>query len=235
MKKLDVKLNNLIDKIVILSPGYNNHITYSKYIELLEQTLDVYNYIQKKRSNDLITDYDYYIIGTIIKDLLKHKLTNASRIDIKNKLESLYHQLEEALVNIPKIESQEVKITDINSLIKSLKIYKLSGTKLSQVTYHSSYQLYSDLRKIIFNRNSNLTTRVYAGRIANKLSSITCIDIKQEDYELFCSMRLIKENPDFGYGFPIPANRQQQIDILTRFDRNERVNNLLELKKVVKD
>ena len=185
MKKLDVKLNNLIDKIVNLSPGYNNHITYSKYIELLEQTLDVYNYIQKKRSNDLITDYDYYIIGTIIKDLL-------------------YHQLEEALVNIPKIESQEVKITDINSLIKSLKIYKLSGTKLSQVTYHSSYQLYSDLRKIIFNRNSNLTTRVYAGRIANKLSSITCIDIKQEDYELFCSMRLIKDN-------------------------------LLELKKVVKD
>ena len=95
--------------------------------------------------------------------------------------------------------------------------------------------LLKDLRKIIFNRNSNLTTRVYAGRIANKLSSITCIDIKQEDYELFCSMRLIKENPDFGYGFPIPANRQQQIDILTRFDRNERVNNLLELKKVVKD
>ena len=78
-----------------------------------------------------------------------------------------------------------------------------------------------------------MTTRVYAGRIANKLSSITCIDIKQEDYELFCSMRLIKEN--FGYGFPIPANRQQQIDVLIRFDRNERVNNLLELKKVVKD
>ena len=48
-------------------------------------------------------------------------------------------------------------------------------------------------------------------------------------------MRLIKENPDFGYGFPIPTNRQQQIDILTRFDRNERVNNLLELKNVVKD
>lgn len=235
MKKVDDKLNSLIDRIIYLAPGYNNSITYKNYIELLEQTLNVYNYIQKKRSSDLITDYDYYIIGTIIKDLLKNKLTSASRIDIKNKLESLYHQLEEILANIPKIEPQEVKITDINSLIKSLKIYKLSGTNLSQDTYQSSYQLYSDLRKIILNRNSTLTAKVYTGRVANKLSSVTSIDIKQEDYELFCIMRLVKENPDFGYGFPIPVNRQQQIDILTRFDHRERINYLLELKKVAKD
>lgn len=231
MKKVDNKLNNLIDRIIYLAPGYNNSITYKDYIELLEQTLAVYNYIQKKRSNDLITDYDYYIIGKIIKKILNNKLTSASRIDIKNKLERLYQQLEEALKSIPKIEPEKVEVTDINSLIKSLKIYKLNGTYLSQDTYQSSSNLYSDLRKIILNKNSTMTAKVYTDRLVDKLSSITSIDIKQEDYELFCIMRLVKQNPDFVYGPTISANRQKQIDILARFERNEWINHWLELKK----
>ena len=187
--------------------------------------------MQKKRSNNLVTDYDYYIMQNIIKELLDNKLTSASRIDIKNKLERLYQQLEEALKSIPKIEPKKVEITDINSLTKSLKIYKLNGTYLSQDTYQSSYYLYSHLRKIIFNKNSTMTAKVYTDRIVDKLSSITSIDIKQEDYELFCIMKLVKQNPDFVYGLPISANRQKQIDILARFERNEWINHWLELKK----
>lgn len=229
MKKIDVKINDLIDKVIHLSPNYNN-ITYNNYIKLLEQTLNVYNYIQKN-SNNLVTNYDYYIMQNIIKELLNNKLTSASRIDIKNKLEKLYQQLEEALKSIPKIETKKVEVTDINSLIKSLKIYRLNGTYLSQNTYQSSYHLYSDLRKIILNRNSTMTAKVYTDRIVDKLSSVTSIDIKQEDYELFCIMRLVKQNPDFVYGVPSSTNRQKRIDILTRFGRNEWINHWLELKK----
>lgn len=231
MKKVDNKLNNLIDRIIYLAPGYNNSITYKDYIELLEQTLAVYNYIQKKRSNDLITDYDYYIMRKIIKEILNNKLTSASRIDIKNKLESLYHQLEELLTNIPKVEIPEIRVTDINSLVRSLKIYKLKGNFLSPDTYQSSYQLYSDLRKIILNRYSTMTEKVYANRIINQLSSATNIDIKQEDYELFCIMKLVKENPDFSHESILSFKER---DILVRFDYNERNNHLLELKKLKK-
>ena len=229
MREIDTKINDLIDNMI----QYKGLISYRNYVQLLsEQALDIYNCIEENKNNDEEMQEEYYVLGKLISRLLNNRRESTRR---SKKLKSLYEQLEEVLANIPKIEPQEVKITDINSLIKSLKIYKLSGTNLSQDTYQSSYQLYSDLRKIILNRNSTLTAKVYTGRVANKLSSVTSIDIKQEDYELFCIMRLVKENPDFGYGFPIPVNRQQQIDILTRFDHRERINYLLELKKVAKD
>ena len=229
MQEIDTKINDLIDNMI----QYKGSISYRNYVQLLsEQALDIYNCIEENKNNDVEMQEEYYVLGKLISRLLNNRRESTRR---SKKLKSLYEQLEEVLANIPKIEPQEVEITDINSLIKSLKIYKLSGTDLSQDTYQSSYQLYSDLRKIILNRNSTLTAKVYTGRVANKLSSVTSIDIKQEDYELFCIMRLVKENPDFGYGFPIPVNRQQQIDILTRFDRRERINYLLELKKVAKD
>lgn len=229
MREIDTKINDLIDNMI----QYKGSISYRNYVQLLsEQVLDIYNCIEENKNNDEEMQEEYYVLGKLISRLLNNRRESTRR---SKKLKTLYEQLEEILANIPKIEPQEVEITDINSLIKSLKIYKLSGTNLSQDTYQSSYQLYSDLRKIILNRNSTLTAKVYTGRVANKLSSVTSIDIKQEDYELFCIMRLVKENPDFGYGFPIPVNRQQQIDILTRFDRRERINYLLELKKVAKD
>lgn len=229
MQEIDTKINDLIDNMI----QYKGSISYRNYVQLLsEQALDIYNCIEENKNNDEEMQEEYYVLGKLISRLLNNRRESTRR---SKKLKSLYEQLEEVLANIPKIEPQEVEITDINSLIKSLKIYKLSGTDLSQDTYQSSYQLYSDLRKIILNRNSTLTAKVYTGRIVDKLSSVTSIDIKQEDYELFCIMRLVKENPDFGYGFPIPVNRQQQIDILTRFDRRERINYLLELKKVAKD
>lgn len=229
MREIDTKINDLIDNMI----QYKGSISYRNYVQLLsEQALDIYNCIEENKNNDEEMPEEYYVLGKLISRLLNNRRESTRR---SKKLKSLYEQLEEVLANIPKIESQEVEITDINSLIKSLKIYKLSGTDLSQDTYQSSYQLYSDLRKIILNRNSTLTAKVYTGRIVDKLSSVTSIDIKQEDYELFCIMRLVKENPDFGYGFPIPVNRQQQVDILTRFDRRERINYLLELKKVAKD
>lgn len=229
MREIDTKINDLIDNMI----QYKGSISYRNYVQLLsEQALDIYNCIEENKNNDEEMQEEYYVLGKLISRLLNNRRESTRR---SKKLKSLYEQLEEVLANIPKIEPQEVEITDINSLIKSLKIYKLSGTNLSQDTYQSSYQLYSDLRKIILNRNSTLTAKVYTGRIVDKLSSVTSIDIKQEDYELFCIMRLVKENPDFGYGFPIPVNRQQQIDILTRFDRRERINYLLELKKVAKD
>lgn len=229
MREIDTKINDLIDNMI----QYKGSISYRNYVQLLsEQALDIYNCIEENKNNDEEMQEEYYVLGKLISRLLNNRRESTR---CSKKLKSLYEQLEEVLANIPKIEPQEVEITDINSLIKSLKIYKLSGTNLSQDTYQSSYQLYSDLRKIILNRNSTLTAKVYTGRIVDKLSSVTSIDIKQEDYELFCIMRLVKENPDFGYGFPIPVNRQQQIDILTRFDHHERKNHLLELKKVAKD
>ncbi len=229
MREIDTKINDLIDNMI----QYKGSISYRNYVQLLsEQALDIYNCIEENKNNDEEMQEEYYVLGKLISRLLNNRRESTRR---SKKLKSLYEQLEEVLANIPKIEPQKVEITDINSLIKSLKIYKLSGTNLSQDTYQSSYQLYSDLRKIILNRNSTLTAKVYTGRIVDKLSSVTSIDIKQEDYELFCIMRLVKENPDFGYGFPIPVNRQKRIDILTRFDRRERINYLLELKKVAKD
>lgn len=229
MREIDTKINDLIDNMI----QYKGSISYRNYVQLLsEQALDIYNCIEENKNNDEEMQEEYYVLGKLISRLLNNRRESTRP---SKKLKSLYEQLEEVLANIPKIEPQEVEITDINSLIKSLKIYKLSGTNLSQDTYQSSYQLYSDLRKIILNRNSTLTAKVYTCRIVDKLSSVTSIDIKQEDYELFCIMRLIKENPDFCYGFPIPVNRQQQINILTRFDHRERINYLLELKKVAKD
>ena len=230
MKKIEEKIDKLINKILYLSPDYGNGYTYESYINLLEQALSVCNYIQSKKNEGTVTECNYYIIRKLISEFLNNRQISG-RIDIKNKLNKLYGQLEEILENLPEIEAKEVEITDLNSLIKKLKIYKLDGKYLSLDTYQSEYELYVDMRKIILSSGSSYYKRIYVHNVAKKLSSVTNINLINENPELFYMVKLVTANQNNEF----IKYMQYYYDVEYRFKRNEWKNNLLELKNLNKD
>lgn len=230
--ELDNQIEKLIDRIIYICPPYNSSLKLKDYTSLLRKAIDTIYYVTR---NVKAVESDYYVLKKVAEDLLDNKPSGA--VSENPKIKELYHKLKLSIKDIPPIESKEIieKPTDIDSLIRSLKIYKLDESYLSKDIYLSSYELYSDLRKIILKRNSSLTKKLYVGHVAQKLSNVKNIDIKQEDCDLFNIIKLTKSNPDFNYkARSLDHDTYKKFLINTRFNYNEWVNGLVELAEYPK-
>lgn len=230
--RLDNQIEKLIDRTIYICPAYNSSLKLKDYASLLRKAINTIHYVTR---NIEAVESDYYVLRKVAEDLLNNKPSGC--ISENHQIKELYYKLKLSMKDIPPVESKEIieKPTDIDSLIRSLKIYKLDGAYLSENIYLSSYELYCDLREIILKRNSSLIKKLYVGHVTRKFSNIKSIDIKQEDYELFNIIRLTKDNPSFNYKSNTFNNNTYEMSLInTRFDYNEWVNGLVELEKYPK-
>jgi len=119
----------------------------SKHIDLMEYTLETIKYLK----NNQVEEKNLVIFRGLINESLLYGAEE--RISMSNHYKKFYRltrEVKEELVN-SNILVKEEPITDLNSWIKSLKIFKISDrhNELEEKTYQNSYELYQFMRKII--------------------------------------------------------------------------------------
>ena len=130
--ELDNQIEKLIDRIIYICPPYNSSLKLKDYTSLLRKAIDTIYYVTR---NVKAVESDYYVLKKVAEDLLDNKPSGA--VSENPKIKELYHKLKLSIKDIPPIESKEIieKPTDIDSLIRSLKIYKLDDSYLSKDIY----------------------------------------------------------------------------------------------------
>lgn len=205
----------------------------SKHIGLMEYTLEITNYLK----NNQVEEKDLVIFRGLINESLLYGAEE--RISMSNHYKKLYRltmEVKEELVNSNILVAEE-PITDLNSWIKSLKIFKISDryNELEEKTYQNSYELYQAMRKIILKRGSTKYKRIYVGMIVERLEEESKripqnIQIHESDYELSQIIKLVRNSKECGYN-------HGSIGILSdtlchRLDRHSRI---LRVKTLVKE
>lgn len=205
----------------------------SRHISLMEYTLETINYIQ----NTQVQAQDLEIFRGLINESLQYGALE--RISMSNHYKKFYrltNEIKNELKTIP-VLTEEEPITELNSWIRSLKIFKISEmyNELEEKTYQTSYELYQAMRKIILKKGSTKCKKIYVGMIVEKLEKESTtlpknIQIYEIDYELSQIIKLVKNSEEFGYN-------HKSISVLSdelrnRLDRHSR---MLRVKMLVKE
>lgn len=198
------KLQNLASKIgtIYINEGYGN--TWNEYIDMLENTLNIMTSVDESiKQNELET------LRGLIKESLNIGLTINNptiRSYKRNKLYELILNIKEELKNKPYLNYTEEEIKNLNSWIKSLKIFKMGPNGLNEDIYENSYDLYQEMKKIILTKSSPAYKKIYVTRIVERLEEPdnikklpSNINIEKEDYELYQIMKIVKQNPEYDY------------------------------------
>lgn len=199
------KLNQLATKLMSLyiNEGYGN--TWNEYIDMMETTLSLI----KDAKENKYTEKDMTILKGLIKEALNLGLSEKDMTIKSHKHAKLYEltiKVKEEIEKFPYLKYQEEEITDFNSWIRSLKIFKMGSNGLEDKIYETSYELYEGMRKIILSKKSPSYKKIYMSMIVEKLEHQenkdklpTNIKIEQEDYELYQIIKLVKQNNDLNY------------------------------------
>lgn len=232
MEDIKQKLELLAKKIIYL----NAEITWNDRIKAFHKGLEIISDIMNQ---DNVRDDDYIALRKLTEELIK-KGIDGPVTDIRSykrdRLSELTAKLKEELTKMPDITEKELEIKNLNDWITALKIFKLDGQFLSMNYYESSYDLYCDMRKIVFTKTPPAYKRIYLGRIADKIENEEnrsklpeTINLEIADYELAQLIRLIHNNPEFNY--ELMRFSYQNFVINQHFERGEWKNNLLLLIK----
>lgn len=233
MEYINNKFKKLVDQITYMNALYETRtITWNETNKAFEKSLEIIREIKQ----DNLSDEEYLVLRKLIEKLIDEGIDGPVthiRSYKRNRLAELTAKAREELESIPDIEEEEPeKIETINDWIKSLKIFKLYDQFLSTEYYESSYDVYSDMRKIILTKNPPIYKKLYLGRIVDKLEDENNqktlpnnLTLQVADYELSLLTRLIKDNPDFNFRLMDWSYDKSLID--SRFERGEWVNKLL--------
>ena len=199
MKK---RLKNLAGKIgtLYINEGYGT--TWNEHIDMMEDTLSIINSVDENTNQK-----ELEILKGLIKEALNlglNKKDPTLRSYKRNILYDLTNKIKQELENKPYLKYTEEEITDINSWIKSLKIFKMGNNGLNEDIYENSYDLYQGIKNIILCKKSPLYKKIYVNKIVEKLEANESklpnnIKIENEDYELYQMMKLVKQSPEFDY------------------------------------
>lgn len=172
-------------------------------INLMEYTLEVINYI----NNNVVEENDLTIFKGLIKEALMYGAEERvveSKHNKRRRYCELTKQVREEISKNCIFDVKDELITDLNSWIKSLKIFKLGNLHLEEDIYKNSYELYEFMRRIILKRNSQNYKKIYVVQIVEKLESEenlkklpSNIKISEFDYELSQIIKLVKNNLGF--------------------------------------
>lgn len=232
MEYINKKFKELVNELIYMNTKYETRtITWNETIKSFEKSLEI---ITDIKSQDNLTDDEYIILRKLIEKLIERGIdgpvTNI-RSYKRNRLADLTTKAKKELEDIPTIEEKYKKIETLNDWIKSLRIFKLHDQFLSTQYYESSYELYSDIKKIILTKNPPMYKKIYLGRVVDKIENENNqrtlpqnLSLKIADYELSSLAKLIKDNPDFNFRL---MNWSYEKDLInSRFERGEMVNNL---------
>lgn len=238
MEYINSQFKELVNQILYMNTLYETRtITWGETNKAFERSLEI---ISDIKSQDNISDDEYLILRKLIEKLIDEGIDGPVthiRSYKRNRLADLTAKAREELASIPYIDEREPeKIETINNWIKSLKIFKLRDQFLSKEYYESSYDLYSDMRKIILTKNPPMYKKLYLGRVVDKLEKENNkktlpqnLNLEIADYELSLLIKFIKDNPDFNSRLMNWSYEKSLID--SRFERGEIENNLLLLIK----
>lgn len=228
---MNEKLNKLAGQIITLylNEGYGN--TWNEYIEMMELTLSL---ILESKQN-YIDENGLIILRGLIKEALNlglNEIDSTIRSHKRSKLYELTIKVKEEVEKNSYLKYQEEEVTDFNSWIKSLKIFKMGDVGLEGTIYETSYDLYQGMRKIILDKKSPNYKKIYVYKIVEKLESEENqqklpdnIEISQADVELYQIIKLIKENNDFNYHYcnhklgNLALTKARNLDYLTNVNR----------------
>ena len=201
------KLNELATKIMSLYINEGYRTTWNEHIEMMELTLSLIEEAQK----EIIEEKQLHILSGLIKEALSLGLSKKDSTIRNYKRERLYNltcEVKEQLKNKPFLKYQEEEITNLNSWVKSLQIFKMGKFGLEATVYETSYELYQEMRKIILDKSSPNYKKIYVSKIVERLEASenkqklpSNINIYQEDYELYQIIRLIKENKKYDLNY----------------------------------
>lgn len=198
------QLESLAAKIgtLYINEGCGN--TWNEYIDMMQDTLNIIKKVDKN-----IKPNDLEILKGLIKEALNLGLLKKDptiRSYKRNKLYNLTTQVKEEIENKPYLKYTEEEITDLNSWIKSLKIFKMGNNGLTEDIYENSYDLYQEMKKIILIKSSPAYKKIYVNKVVERLEEPdnikklpNNINIKTEDYELYQIIKLVKQSPEFDY------------------------------------
>lgn len=229
MNEINQKLEELAKTIIYI----HGDITWNEQLVAFRKALDIILFI---KNQEYVEDKQWLVLRKLTDELLK-KGIDRPVIDIKsykrNRLYDLTLNVMEEVKNIPYIEDKSKEILSIDDWVESLKIFKLAGSFLSMDYFHTSDDLFYDLRKIILN-SSALYKRIYVGRVVEKLdrnqrSIPKNLDLRTENYELFELIRIFKNNPNYNIHLMKKAYSISDIDY--RFTRCEQKNKILLMTK----
>lgn len=200
--------------------GYQSLDTHiNKYTEILNLGIETISYMKKQEYEkwDIWYIDEWYILRKLLEELLKKELETLETFQMRksigryvdqqklNELSNLIIQLERIFDNIPFVREEKVNIETINDWIESLKIYKLNGNSLELTYYQTSDDLYQDIEKITLDKQAPTYKKIYAIRVANKLSSEEnqsklpkCINFRLEKWRWVELIRKI-QNPSFNF------------------------------------
>lgn len=224
---MNEKLNKLAEQIMTLyiNEGYGN--TWNEYIEMMELTLSLI--LEAKQIH--IDDNELIILRGLIKEALNLGLNEIDpkiRSPKRSKLYELTIKVKEEIEKFPDLKYQDEEVTDFNSWIKSLKIFKMGAVGLDDTIYETSYELYQGMRKIILDKKSQNYKKIYLYKIVEILDSEENqkklpidIELKQVDYELYQVIKLVKGNKDFNYHKlgNLALTKARNLDYLTNVNR----------------
>lgn len=201
------KLNELATKIMSLYINEGYRTTWNEHIEMMELTLSLIDEVNKETTEEK----QLHILSGLIKEALSLGVSKKDPIIRSYKREKLYNltcKVKELLEHKTFLKYQEEEITDLNSWIKSLQIFKMGKSGLEATIYKTSYELYQGMRKIILDKNSPNYKKIYVSKIVERLEASenkqklpSNINIYQEDYELYQIIKLIKENIKFDLNY----------------------------------
>lgn len=198
------KLDDLATKIMSLYINEGYRTTWNERIEMMELTL----LLIEEAKEETTEEKQLHILRGLIKEALNLGLSKKDPTIRSYKREKLYNLTCEVKEQIEKkqfLKYQEEEITDLNSWVKSLQIFKMGEYGLEDTIYETSYELYQGMRKIVLEKTSPNYKKIYVSKIVERLEAIENqqklphnITIYQEDYELYQVIRLIKGNRKFN-------------------------------------
>ena len=230
MTEFNKRLNDLAEQLIEL---YNNLYygnTWNEYIKMMQTTLDLIFYTKENE----VEEHELIILNNLVNEAL-NLVQDSSISKIKSskrkKLKDLTILVKDEMSKQPLFNFEE-PITDFNSWIKSLKIFKMGDSQLEEQIYETSYELYQGMRKIILKKSSPRYKKIYLSKIIERLESEenlqklpNNIRMEAEDYELSQIIRLVKFNPEFDY-----RNNDFGILTLTKADNLDRQTNICRVR-----
>lgn len=202
MDKTKIKelINRIIQDII-----YQGHDTLSNRLDLMKNGLEIITATNREQN---ISNEDKVIVKRITEELINLK-GNDLVVDmnsyIRKRINEVSEHLKEELSKLSYIETIE-PIETFDNWIKSLRIFKMNGIYLKPDYYENSYDLYSDMRKIVLKRNSTEHQKIYTLRISEKLLEKSSqqtlpnnITLEKGDYELSEIIKLMTNNPQYYY------------------------------------
>ena len=205
---IEEKQEQLIEDILYLmgsytySPTWNNGIQGLNFgIEVVDDTLEELNHSMIDKSQ--MDTHKIYVTRILIEELLhvagKMNPPDSEHRYKERKVYELSCILREKLESFPNIVVEEEKPTSLNGLVKSLQIYKLQSTKISEEFYETGQDVFYAMGKIVLKKEPPIYQQFYSGKVAKILKDADKQgkNFLSEDYELEKLVDFITSSPEF--------------------------------------